>query len=296
MKKFKFLGLLSVFSLLFTCFSSANTEYDWIVFVPKWNNRTIPGWTTFDYGLVNSSSCFTVNYNWQYLEFYKSDWTFIATWVNTFNLLYCPTTEWYIKNTSTSNLTLNFYDLSFKNSSQSCPECPICSPQYTSEQCQSVYGLVSSGDLSSCQSSLSSCQLSLSGWNNTLSHCSNSLNTCQSNLENCIQANCPSIDVNTWYSTLYINDIRHQSMPFIYVNIPEEFSWDYSTWINDFTIDISWYNVDTDYIAWIIDTQNYKPDESDFNKIITDVIPLFVPWLVIILFLYFIFRFIKKIF
>ena len=99
-----------------------------------------------------------------------------------------------------------------------------------------------------------------------------------------------------WLSTLYINDIRHQSMPFIYVNIPEEFNWDYSTWINDFTIDVEWYNTDSNYIAWIIDTQKNKPSQSDFNNIITEIIPLFVPWLVIILFIYFVFRFLKKIF
>lgn len=105
---------------------------------------------------------------------------------------------------------------------------------------------------------------------------------------------CP--EVSNWLSTLYINDIRHESMPFIYVNIPEEFQRDYSTWINDFTIDVEWYNVDTEYISWVIDTQKNKPSQTDFNNIITDIIPLFVPWLVIILFIYFVFRFLKKIF
>lgn len=98
------------------------------------------------------------------------------------------------------------------------------------------------------------------------------------------------------WSSLYINDIQHIWWPNIYIGIPEEISRDYDYIDEDMYINVSGYNVDYDKITWIINTQNYKPSTEDFNYIVSSVIPLFVPWLVIILFLYWIFRFIKKIF
>lgn len=136
-------------------------------------------------------------------------------------------------------------------------------PEMTSQECQSEYSLM---PISSCNS------------------------------EYCEMNNLCSVIWWSWSSTLYINDIRHESAPFIYVNIPEEFAWDYSTWEQEFTINVSWYNTDSDYIAWIINTQKSTPNDVDLNNIISWVLPLFVPWLVIILFIRFVFRFIKKIF
>ena len=120
---------------------------------------------------------------------------------------------------------------------------------------------------------------------------------------------CPVIDTNycvsndlcpvsSWvsWSELVINDIVHESAPLINITIPEEYSWDYSVDENEFTLDISGYNVDYAYIDNIITTQKWKPNNIDFNNVITWLIPLLVPWLVIILFIWFIFRFIKKIF
>lgn len=104
---------------------------------------------------------------------------------------------------------------------------------------------------------------------------------------------------DTWdvqWSALYINDIQHQSSPIIWINIPEEISWDYTWDESSFYLDINGYNVDSDYINWIIATQSSMPDQSDFNSLVSNVLPLFIPWLVIILFIYFVFRFVKKIF
>ena len=133
--------------------------------------------------------------------------------------------------------------------------------------------------------------------------------TCQECQECDICEECPLIDswycvsndlcpVSTWlnWSELIINDIVHQSAPLITINIPEEFNRNYNVDENEFALSVSWYNVDTDYIDWIITTQNSKPSTEDFNNIITNLVPLFVPWLVIILFLWFIFKFIKKVF
>jgi len=176
------------------------------------------------------------------------------------------------------------------------PECQTCSPQYTSEECQTEYWLVSSWVLNSCQSDLTSCQSSLSGWDNSLNNCSNNLLSCQSSLSSCIAWNCPLDDWDVQWSSLFINNIQHIWAPLININIPEEISWDYTSSTGSFDLDVEGYNVDADYIEWVINIQNSKPTTEDFNKIITQVIPLFVPWLVIILFIYFVFKFIKKIF
>ena len=113
---------------------------------------------------------------------------------------------------------------------------------------------------------------------------------------------CPNIPVcpsgSGSVSNLYINDILHVGSPFINITIPEEISrdYEYTQWWTNMNIDIEGYNVDYEYVSSVIDLQNYKPDASDLSSIVSGILPLFVPWLVIILFLYFIFRFIKKIF
>lgn len=103
---------------------------------------------------------------------------------------------------------------------------------------------------------------------------------------------------STWtqWSSLYINEIQHLSSENIIITIPEEFSWDYTGDEQNFVLTVSWYNVDSDYIAWIIENQTTVPNSADFNNLVSWILPLFVPWLVIILFLYFAFKFIKKIF
>lgn len=111
---------------------------------------------------------------------------------------------------------------------------------------------------------------------------------------------CPVIDtwsIESWnWSALFINDIQHVSAPLINITIPEEFDWVYTWTEEEFDLDVKWYNVDTEYIDWLIRTQTTLPNSTDFNNTVSWLIPLFVPWLVIILLIYFIFRFIKKIF
>lgn len=107
---------------------------------------------------------------------------------------------------------------------------------------------------------------------------------------------CPACELTWWNSELIINDIQHISAPSITINIPEEFNWDYTWNDEEFIINISWYNVDTEYISSIITTQNSKPNNIDFNNIVSWLIPLLVPWLVLIAFIYFVFRFVKKYF
>lgn len=105
--------------------------------------------------------------------------------------------------------------------------------------------------------------------------------------------------LNSWdisWSAVFINDIQHESAWTININIPSEISRDYTNENDILDIQVEWYNVDSDYIESIIDTQNSVPSSDDFNLIISDVLPYFVPWIFIILFIYFVFRFIKKVF
>lgn len=98
------------------------------------------------------------------------------------------------------------------------------------------------------------------------------------------------------WSALFINWIQHVWAPLINITIPEEYNRNY-TWTEEvFDLSVDWYNVDYEYIDNIINTQNSKPNSNDLTIIISQLIPLFVPWLCIILLLYFIYIFIKKIF
>ena len=143
--------------------------------------------------------------------------------------------------------------------------------EYTSLQCQTEYSLIpiSEVDSSYCQSN----NLCPSWWT---------------------PSDCP----NVWISNVFINDIFHPGAFNIIMNIPDEVDWDYAytnSW-NNLNIDIVWYNVDYEYMDWVVDIQTYKPNSDDFSVLVSQIVPLFVPWLCIILLLYFIFRFIKKIF
>ena len=142
---------------------------------------------------------------------------------------------------------------------------------YSSQQCQTEYNLIPIEDVD--QNYCTTNNLCPSWWT---------------------PSDCP----NVWVSNLWINDIFHPWAFNIYMNIPQELDRDYAytnSWAN-FNLDIVGYNVDYDYIDWVVDSQNYKPNSDDLSSIVSQIIPLFVPWLCIILLLYFIFRFIKKIF
>ena len=98
------------------------------------------------------------------------------------------------------------------------------------------------------------------------------------------------------WSALYIDEIQHVSAPVINISIPEEISWDYTWNDEEFNIVVNGYNVSGGYIQSIIDIQNATPNEEDFNNLVSNVLPLFVPWLFVVLFIYFVFRFVKKVF
>lgn len=78
-------------------------------------------------------------------------------------------------------------------------------------------------------------------------------------------------------SSIFINDIQHESRWNINIYIPEEISRNY-TW-NEETIDIyiNGYNVDNEYISQIIENEKMTPTADDFSYLIEnlgDYIPL----------------------
>lgn len=147
---------------------------------------------------------------------------------------------------------------------EECEECQTCEDQYTSQECQQEYSLM---PISSCNSEYC--------WLNWL---------------------CPEYTWSTM-SELYINWINHLWAPIINLTFPLEQSWDYNYTWDVMNINLSWENnVDYEYMDNIIRTQHSTPNNTDFNNTISWLIPLFIPWLVIILFIIFVFRFLKKIF
>lgn len=250
----KILLSLFVWLIWFISFCSALTI--------NWSSSSFSAWTTkttvkwYCYRITNTS------YD---IKFYDNNDNYLWNIWSQSNM-FCNPVDWYVKNEDTITTylyTYNITNFTWNCSNSDCPVCPTCPDPYTSLECQTEYNLIpiSSVDSAYCE-------------NNNL---------------------CPVYtgEISTWYSTLFINDIRHESMPFIYVNIPEEFNWDYSTWINDFTIDIEWYNVDTEYIDWIIRTQNYKPSSEDFTNLVWLLAP-YTKYLVFLLFVFVVWAWIKK--
>lgn len=268
--------------------------YTW--FIIQWNITDYKCSLTWEWEYCYQSISFYSNWQLKYCYLRYQNWSFTYQWncsssmdKQEINIWDCK--NWrYNTNRCFDYLTLNFdYNLL-------CETCPTCTPQYTSEECQTEYWLVESWVLTSCQTDLNSCIINTSWFNDLLNNCNNNLNACNLSLSSCLQSNCPTTSWDISWSSLFINDIQHIWWPSIYIWIPEEIGRDYSYVDDDMYITVDWYNVDYDKINWIINTQNYKPSTEDFNYIISSVIPLFVPWLVIILFLYWIFKFIKKIF
>ena len=282
-------------------FPLIQVPFDWAL---NWWNYTV--------------NCIISNFSWwnspyfDYLQYravnYGYNWTSLGLWNRycyweSSNILSswfsCSMSEyfvWFYTTTAAWNWSNSSFDLSCTFVWDTIKNSVSCDPQYTSEECQTEYSLVPSSDLSSCNSNLSGCMTNLDNYASSLNTCSSNLNNCNTSLSSCMSSNCPVSSWNISWSSLFINNIQHLGAPIIDITIPEEFDWDYVSTDEEFILDIEWYNVDTEYMDWIITTQTTLPNEIDFNNLISSVIPLFIPWLVVILFLYFIFRFIKKIF
>lgn len=119
---------------------------------------------------------------------------------------------------------------------------------------------------------------------------------CENNFDLISPSNCPvcSGGVSNW-SSLFINNIQHLGASSIYMSIPEEISWDYSysnSW-EIMEIDVEGYNVDYDYINWVVDIQKYKPSSEDFTNIIGNL-GLYLKILLFLLFAFILISWIRK--
>lgn len=268
MKRFKLLGTLFVWLIWLVSFWYCG----FVIFHnAEYSQSSVSAWWL--YTAVGSVLCWrfttnSCNNNWTILD---ENWNYLADMYD-WPIMCIWTWQSFKNNTSSSCNFRSYWGWStweFGGSCPTCPDCPTCEEQYTSQECQQEYSLM---PISSCNSEYC--------WLNWL---------------------CP---VTTWsdctwsvMSELYINWINHLWAPIINISIPYEQVWDYSYTWDYMNIVISWENsVDYEYMDNIIRTQNSKPNTVDFNNIVSVLLPKFIPWLVIILFILFIFRFIKKIF
>lgn len=241
-----------------------------ISFIDTYNQTT----NTYTYNLSdNSYNNVDISYNSRYDWFQTIYWGFAISPLQ--NTLECST------RLSNCQNSLNYYTWEFVSCSSSLSSCQddLENYQYYYQTC-SWERLDYINDLLECQDDLT-----------TLSW---SYNSCLWELNTCMSWNPWTWDIQ--WSALFINNIQHIWKPIINITIPQEINWDYTTTWDLFDLSVVWYNVDYDKIEWVINTQSTIPTKDDFNKIVSEVIPLFVPWLIIILFIYFVFRFIKKIF
>ena len=228
-----------------------------IVNTDLWNDFLLDNWTVNM--TLSSVACNRFIY-----------FAFSNYWWDVFNFKYSCTFSWD-----------NVSDMG----GSSCPECPTCPEQYTSEQCQSVYWLVTSWSLNACQSDLESCQENTSWFNNLLNSCSNDLNACNNSLTNCLQQNCPNSF--TWInrSSIFINNIQYPWAPTIKFTIPQEIERDNYTDDEEMNIDVIGYWYDQEKMQNMVNTQYYKPTAEEMSKLIekaADFMPLVAVALLII--------------
>lgn len=268
MKKLKYWILsIIVFGLSIISFSYWYTTHsrNSVSIVWNWSYEFSP-WMC-----LGSSQSSTMYFSWE-------NWNFFAT-----NTIYCVDYTWYVINSNSIARTLYVYTWFNSSSCPACPDCPTC------QECNNQCSLLVYDWILSSETFINTWWFSVYIPDNMYSYSNWTLNV--------IWWECTwNVNYSWNWSELFINEIQHPSAPIINITIPEEFDWSY-TW-NDETYDvsISWYNVDTQYIDWIIRNQTTLPNDVDFNNIVKFLLPAFVPWLVIILFLVFVFRFLKKIF
>lgn len=308
--------LIAIFWLLFACFSSAEPDFtlpwqrpsiytntistnnyaysliNWPLFYWNWYsvcvspqayhtnstnfwffkcNRAI--WTSTN--MYNDNSCTLLFEFWasnsSNSEILSADMYCYFIDSETANFWFARQNTWSTTQLRLSYTFLNYNSLkNYFNSWYILPS-DCSSSSMSSNECQSEYNLIPIDEIDSayCESN----------------------NLCSSSSD---PIDCP----NVWVSNVFINDLFHPWAFNIVMNIPQEIDRDYAytnSW-NNMNIDIVGYNVDYEKMQEVIDTQNYKPNSDDLSTIVSQIVPLFVPWLCIILLLYFIFRFIKKIF
>ena len=296
----KFLLSLLIAWLSFIGFSNAwSYTYSWSSSFSSLNSYSFFGWVPFYYenyywasssDMVNISCTFS-NVNWftsQNFIFWviniSSSKSISTSFINSFNN--CVVSEWAVCSYNninqwykmlwlvfwpTTNITdsfsfdwscvIDWNNIKWESTCPTCPECEVCTPQYTSSECQSEYNLIPISDIDSEYCTINDlCEF-------------------------------------TWsYSNIYINDIWFPSKPFIYLSIPDTINWDY-TWNSwSMSVDVWDYNVDTDYIDWLVAMNTYQPTSEDFTNVFVGGLTLIFPYIFIALLILFIRKLVKRIF
>lgn len=309
MKKF-FISLLT-FLWLSISFSSA-----WLLWW-FWRQVQTINWTVnFSYE-DNEIVCFTTNNSDCSMSPWQPNWDNKIYWY----AFYCM--NWDFSISCPSWRSFDFY-------------WNFDAPMMSVEECENQYNLVPLSDLTSCQSSLAtatwnlvSCQSDLSSCQLRANQCNVSLESCQESLQNqscpstweilsgyILQSevtsnycqvefwlidpvNCPASggtgDVN--WSSFFVNNFQVQGARNIYLFMPDFLNWDYTYIDNWNTLNIEVENQgDEDYIQSVIDINSYRPTSEDFTGVFVSGLTLVMPYIVIVLFIIFVRKMIKKIF
>lgn len=103
---------------------------------------------------------------------------------------------------------------------------------------------------------------------------------------------CPT----TQSSTVIVNGINHDTASILQVNIPAEFERDYTNTWDVMTINISWYNVDDEYIESVIAKTELTPTAEDMTTLVQWLqvyLPYFFIWMIILFFVWLINKFFR---
>ena len=202
---------------------------------------------------------------------------------------------------------------------------------YNSEDCSSVQS-----SLSSCQSSLATATWNYATCSSDLSTCQLRANQCNVSLESCQESlqnqSCPSTweilsgyilqsevtsnycEVEFWlidpencpasggtgdvnWSSFFVNSHQVQGAENIYLFLPDFLNWDYTYIDSGTTLNIEVENEgDTEYIQSVIDINSYRPTSEDFTSVFVNGLTWIMPYIVIVLFIIFIRKLLRKIF
>ena len=125
-------------------------------------------------------------------------------------------------------------------------------------------------------------------------------NYCTANFDLISPSSCPISEWSggTSRSALYLNNVQYAGASNIYVNFNDYLDWS-TTYIDSwssFVLDIDGYVADTWYMADILTIQEYHPSSEDFTSAFVGGLTLWLPYVIVALFVLFVRKLIKRIF
>ena len=192
-----------------------------------------------------------------FTPYYWLDWNFFCSWWN----------KQYFNVVAYAQTSFDYeiYDLwSFLNANNN---------NYTSLQCQTEYNLIPIEDVTK--------------------------NYCEVNFDLIDPLDCPSSpswsgDVSR--SALYIDNVQYSGSPNIYININDLLEYSMTYVSGSAVVDVNGYSYDTWYMADILTIQEYHPTTEDFTTSFVSFLTFALPYVVVILFVVFVRKLIRKIF